>query len=534
MIQPEDLHEIKTKMAGLCGREAKRVADVLAQEIGVDITRIYHYSKDVRPKRSRRSDRGELRAFSEETFREMAYYTVNGDFAGTHLARIAKGNGKGDIAPATFNRVLRQRGLSRAQNKVDLKPYRSWQAKAPNHIHQIDSTVAQQFYLDDDGSVGFESIRDRNKNKKGNRKPRLTLLSLVDDFSRVGYAQFFLSDSKHAWMEFLYRAWSVKSDPVYFPFHGMPAILYGDQGCQITSKVFRRAMQQLGVHIVTHKPYSPRSKGKVENRFKFIQEFEKVTKFGGWTSLDEANAALWDWLIYANNRKHGTTSERPFERWQNNEKQRFVTPPNEELFELLHLEPAVRQIRKNYTISLNGKTWLLPRRKPFADYIGQMVEIFYYPDERTQKLYMILDDKEYEVEYQPDVMLFGKQPDDLPIPAALERRQALENAEDPGLKLYGFYKDQYGRPYMGRKAEQIDGSRIQPDLQKEVMRTMHWFTKLLQQQFLIDTPPTAEQLTWLDNVFSGERERPEAWLRQRLAEVADGRLLEKKSAAGGV
>lgn len=510
------IEEIRTRMSGLEGSAAAAEAQKLAAQFGCDPTRIYHHTRDLRPQRNPRADRGKMKTMPEQTFEKLSVLTVQGGFSAPHIMQIAQGNGLETIAPATYNRHLRRLRIGLRDLKKDYEPYQSWEANFSNHIHQVDSTIAQQFYLDGE-AIGFEPLVENYKNRPGNKKPRLTLLALVDDHSRCLFARFALSNTQRAWMNFLYEAWKDKGDP-YFPFHGVPRILYSDQF--IKSNIIRRAGKQLGITIIAHKPYHPRSKGKVENAIKFIQQFEKVTRFAGWKNLAEANAALYDWLIWANNRQHGTTKERPFARWTAGLRiDKFVAPPAEEIFELLHLEPVQRKIAANLTISLGGKTWALPMQKPFTEMVDMYLEIYWRPG-NFERLWAIVDNKEYEITYH-DIGIVSQQPD-RETPVAVARRERLQTANMPDLKLTGFYKEQYGQPYMLPQAAEMNASSIMPQLQgKSIMRTKIWFIRQLQSDFLIASPPSAEELAWVDQLFGNETELPETKLREAAAGLVD-------------
>lgn len=521
-------------MSGLDGSAAAAEAKKLAAQFGCDKTRIYHHTKDLRQKRNPRADRGSMKTMPEQTFEKLSVLTVQGGFSAPHIMQIAQGNGLQIVAPATYNRHLKRLRIGLNDLKKDYEPYQSWQANFSNHLHQVDSTVAQQFYLDGE-AISFEPTVENYKNRPGNKKPRLTLLALVDDHSRCLFARFALSNTQRAWMNFLYEAWKDKHDP-YFPFHGVPRILYSDQF--IKSNVIRRAGKQLGITVIAHKPYHPRSKGKVENAIKFIQQFEKVTRFTGWKNLTEANAALYDWLVWANNREHGATKECPFARWiADLRTDKFVAPPAEEIFELLHLEPVQRQIKANLTISLGGKTWALPMQRPFTEMVDMYLEIYWRPG-NFDRLWAVVDNKEYEINYH-DVGMVSIQPE-REQPSAVARRERLQNADPPDLKLTGFYKQEYGRPYILPQAGQMDASGVMPELQgKSVMRTKIWFIRQLQRDFLVASPPTAEELAWVDQIFADVTEKPETELRQAMSSLVDSATGELKfkppqAAAGGV
>ncbi len=522
-LTKDDIRDIKSLMFGLSGRQARAMAERLAVEYGVDVSRIYYYSRDVRPKRDERSDKGKFKTVDEDSLRKLLVYTVQHDFSATHLAEVAEANGV-RIHPATYNRILRQINLSRRMNKVNTRPWTSWEAKYPNQLHQIDSTVAQQFYLDDDGSIGYELPMLRNKNKPGNRKPRLHLISVIDDYSRSLYARFTLGNHTSAWMDTLYRAWSKKDTPA-FPFYGIPKILYSDNDSVIKSRRFKTAMEKLDVILISHAVGNSQAKGKVENSFKLLQEFEKVTKIKRFKSLEEANEALFDFLIGRNSRIHSTTKKAPFARWLEIDPEKLRNTPSEEIFNLLHLDFTTRLVHGDLHIEMFGKKFYLPRKVPFINYVARKVEVCWYPRDE-ERIFVILEGKEYEIQYQEAPMLgVGQAPLALntELPEHLKLKEEIEQAETPDWKLTGFYEEKYGKLWMEKEGKEFDESKITGKVAVgERMRSKLWFMNQLQKEFLIETPPSPEEKAWIDSIFEGLEEMEESKLNQIIKQVRDG------------
>jgi len=521
-LTDEHIRIIQQELAGKIGREAKRLANKLALEFACDLSRIYHHSRDVRPRRKQRNDAGAMRAIDPQVFNALAWHTVNADFSAPHLSDIAAGNHLGKVNAGTYNRQLRNRGIDRKNNKLDLKPYQSFEAKEPNILHQMDSTVAQQFYLDDDGSIGYEPEMLHNKNKPGNKKPRLTLLGLVDDYSRCRFARFVLSNNTFAWMNFLYEAWRPKADRNGFPFYGMPTLIYTDNDATVKSARFVAAMEKLNIKNPRHAIGNSRAKGKVEVGFKILQEFEKITLFKKWRSLEEANADLDDFLYAINGRKHSVTGEIPFARWLAIRPARLLDVPDADIFRILHREPITRVLQKNLIVSIDGKHWQLPFRKPFVNFIDSRIEIYRAPDE-AEKIYAVLDNKEYEVHYlAPGKLGIGGKREELPKPEALERRESLQAASAPGLQLSGFYKDLYRKEYPAPAAREFDAIRITGDGRAELVRTKIWFKTLCQQEDIISSPPDFHENNWVESLFGDKTELPEKHLLGIVNQVKSG------------
>ena len=523
-LSTEAISTIKNQMAGRIGKDAKRMAVLLAEEFGCDLGRIYHHSKDVRPKRKQRADSGSMKAMTPETFEQLAWYTVNTDHNARYLTEVAAANGLEVVSQSTFNRHLKRNQLDRRRLKKDMKPYMSWEANFPNHVHQIDSTVSQQFYIDDDQSIKFEPTLTHNKNKPGNRKPRLTLISLKDDFSRVIYARFTTSNTAFAWMNFLHQAWKEKEDKAGFPFFGLPRIIYTDNDVVTKSRRWINAMKLLDVIVISHEVGNSRAKGKVENSMRVLQEFEKATKIKKWRNLDEANAALEDYLYWINNRRHSVTQEIPFQRWMRIPKQRLNAVPSDDLFQTLHMDVIQRQIRRDMTISIKGVPWQLPFSETYYKHMGETVEVWSFPG-AMDKIYLVLDGKEYEVTYRAKGMRGVGKYNPLPETRANQLKREIEEKPEPGLKLTNIFKNRHRKLYMPQEAQPFDESKIKPEINIEnVMHSKLWFILQLQRRCGFGMPPTRAENAWIDHIFGQHKELPKAKLEQIIKGLETGSI----------
>lgn len=538
-LTPAQIKVIKKEMAGMAGKAASMQAQILSKQFDVTSDRIYHYSRDVRPRRNSRSDKGALKCDATPAdLEKLAWLSVRKDYSGPHLADIhAANNGGVYVSAATINRYLRRQNISRNILKKGRRPYISWQAKYPNQLHQLDSTVAQQFYLNDDGTIGFESPTQRYKNKPGNKKPRLHLIALVDDFSRVTFAQFALGNHTYAWLSFLHAAWSIKNDDVSgFPFYGLPKILYTDNDSVVKSKKFQRAMRLLDIEVRTHEVENPQAKGKVEAVIRYLQEFEKTRIFDGWKTLAEANRALFDYLYHVNGKHHSVTEQMPFSRWQLIKSEQLRLPPNDEMFRYLHMDSVLRKIKPDMTVSINGVIWQLPIREPFlsAMHRGEPVEIYWHPHEE-ELIYIVIDDKEHPVEYLEKQMRAIGRYQSVEMPAGLIKRDQLAEQDEPDLKQEHIYKDLYRKNWLPKHGQEFDESQFEQEFATGgVQRTKLWFKQQLQREYLIPSPPTEKQIAWIDSVFGDQRELPETELLKLIQQLQedDSQLNDKKQALG--
>ena len=152
----------------------------------------------------------------------------------------------------------------------------------------------------------------------GRRRPRPTyLLAAIDDHSRfLPVAAFVLKED----------ALSVRAPlKEAFARHGLPKILYCDNGPSFSCRLLTLAWARLGVALVHSRPYDSPSRGKIERLFKTVR--------GSFLSL-------------------------------------------------LPLSTLSRKVRKDSTISIGGSFWEVP-----APYIGQRIQIR-HPEGKPQQLYL--------------------------------------------------------------------------------------------------------------------------------------------------
>lgn len=146
---------------------------------------------------------------------------------------------------------------------------------------------------------------------------RLCCFLMVLGYSRMKFIHFFDSDDSHNFLT---------GHNLAFKFFGgyTREILYDN----LKSVVLKRAFKQVdsefnkeflefsgfyGFKAILSQPYRPQTKGKVENTVRFVRDnFFNGSEF---RTLDEINEKAKEWLDKVNNRIHGTTHEKPIERF---------------------------------------------------------------------------------------------------------------------------------------------------------------------------------------------------------------------------
>lgn len=127
-----------------------------------------------------------------------------------------------------------------------------------------------------------------------------------------------------------------------------------------------RACRELGCVMFSHKPYNPKSKGKVERRIPFIDEwFIKENRF---TSLDDLNRKLKKFIAWFNTEfKISSTSTEPVKRIYPSSTKKIPRTLN---LDDVFCEKILRYVRRDCAISFKSKKYIVGEK-----FIGEKVEV---------------------------------------------------------------------------------------------------------------------------------------------------------------
>jgi hypothetical protein len=524
--------DICDALAGKVGAEAKALAADLATRFGASLGYIYKISKEARgARREVRGDRGQRKiALAPEIEDFMLGLTLNADMSADSVVWIAARHFGLDaefMSTVTYNRWLRQKRMSRTLLKKDLRPYRAFEAPRANILHHYDTTVAEAFYANDDGTIGREAKHERYKNKPGNKRPRLILYSLIDDHSRVIFARFYFSENTLNLLDFCFRAWSAKDDS-RFPFFGIPEHLYADAGAPLRSRKFTHAAEKLGVAVVGTTPshateFGSRKHGKIERSFGegLLGEFMKITTIYKFAALAEMNDCLHEWLIHLNGKLSRATGKGRFVRWSRT----VGTPrsmPTADMFKLLHYDRVERVVARNLQIQLNGKVFQLPLRKPFINWVDAKIECYWYPG-HEEAISVVYDHHEEEIRALAPVLDIALEFKSIEKTAREEKLEALKEQKYAAVNFPQIYTDRREVNYLPRPAEEFDDKKIaekyvdatgdgQPaTARRPSFAPERWLSRIeaildLQRRDFFQRPPSAGDQTWLKDLMR-EREK---------------------------
>jgi putative transposase len=167
--------------------------------------------------------------------------------------------------------------------------------------------------------------------------------------------------------------------------HGIPAILYTDNGSCFADSSLARTCAKLGIRLVHSQPGRPMGRGKIEKVFQTIQQQFLVEVTGGASdlarhpvaSLEELNDLLDHWVreVY-HQRAHSETGETPQARYQ---AAGPAVRPDAAVLAGAFSWSAVRLVRKTATVELEGNAYSVD---PFLT--GRKVELVFDPFDMTK------------------------------------------------------------------------------------------------------------------------------------------------------
>lgn len=208
----------------------------------------------------------------------------------------------------------------------------------------------------------------------GTAKSKTYLVATIDDHSRyVPVGEFSFTEA------YAFLATTLK--PAFLR-HGLPKILYCDNGSAFSSSDLALACARLGVALVHSKPYDSPSRGKIERFFRTVRSrFLATVNQGRLMTLEDLNNLFSDWLEHDYHRRiHSGTGERPLDRFMRSLAQSRPRKVTREELDLVFYRTLTRKVRRDCTVSVAGCLWEAP-----ADWMGKKVEIR-HPLDRPSEL----------------------------------------------------------------------------------------------------------------------------------------------------
>lgn len=238
---------------------------------------------------------------------------------------------KGSVSESTLRRLYAERGLDRValrqgvRDKVRLR----WQAERPGALWHTDVCHGQRL-------------------KVGDATVPVRIHALLDDASRYVLAL----EARAAEREVDLLAVLVRA----IRRHGLPEVLYLDNGSTYRGEALSVACGRLGVSLVHARPYDAPARGKMERFWRTLRE-QCLDLVGSVTSLHDLNVRLLAWV---DERYHTTPhgalmGKTPIDVYE--AEPRAVDALDETRLRDALTVRARRRVRRDNTLSLDGDDW---------------------------------------------------------------------------------------------------------------------------------------------------------------------------------
>ena len=167
--------------------------------------------------------------------------------------------------------------------------------------------------------------------------------------------------------------------------HGVPLILYTDNGSCFSDASLQRTCAMLGIKLTHSQPGRPAGRGKIERAFETIQQQFLVEAGAGAgdparhrvASLEELNDLLDHWVRQVYHQQiHSETGQAPQARYA---AAGPAAPAGAAALKAAFSWSAVRLVRKTSTVELEGNTYSVD---PFL--VGRKVELVFDPFDLTR------------------------------------------------------------------------------------------------------------------------------------------------------
>ena len=208
------------------------------------------------------------------------------------------------------------------------------------------------------------------------------LFAFLDDHSRM------VTAARWAYAEDAIRLSAVLRPALQT--HGIPEVVYLDNGGAMVDKSLARTCARLGIRLVHSAPYRPQGRGKIERLFNtvtspFLGEITVTDTpmlpgidpaAGSQTSsLEELNTLFTGWvnMVY-HHQQHTGTGQTPLARWDAAWKHRTAVRKSLDQIREAFLWSDVRTVTKTGTVSLHSNTYEVD---PLL--AGTRVELVYDP-----------------------------------------------------------------------------------------------------------------------------------------------------------
>jgi transposase InsO family protein len=285
------------------------------------------------------------------------------DFNNCHLADIYEEETGKRIHPSTIRNIRIEENLYKP-NLKKRRPHKRFEMQAFGQLIQLDTSQHQWIPTID---------------------KELTLICAIDDFSRDPLVAFiYQHDTTYNNMKvirYLIEKYGIPQ-AIYTDNDSIFKYLRTDEPLHVTyhkdqkdvSTQFEKALSELGITFIQHKPFQPEAKGKIERFFGFLQDrfvnelkryIDKISK-DIFAAIKFANKFLFRFLAkWRTNHIHHITKFKPVERHTPSVFKPL--PPNINLDDILCFKWE-RTVKNDNTSQFGNKTYQLTKFIPKRSY----------------------------------------------------------------------------------------------------------------------------------------------------------------------
>jgi hypothetical protein len=228
--------------------------------------------------------------------------------------------------------------------------------------------------------------------------------------------------------------------------HGLPRVLYLDQGAAQTARSLKVICAELGIRLLHCRPYDPAAKGAVERILRTVREEVLDEVAEKLLLIEELNSLLWSWVSAEyHKRVHSSTEKAPLEHWLSQADKLRAAPPGHEL-DRIFMHREWRKVRKDSTVRFKGR--MLEVRPELC---STKVELRWFPDDQGATPQVFVDGKFYCDTVELDVVRNSCR-------SRGKSRQQLDTAQSApkpktGLEPLELIRDEHTRTTQSPRAE---------------------------------------------------------------------------------
>ena len=263
----------------------------------------------------------------------------------------------GEISPSTMQRWFRRHPLPEGGESAAVKDRRAFEAARANDVWQADTLHGPHV---------------------GKPARRAYLQTIIDDKSRKIVASRFVAKDDAASFQGTLRA-AVAS-------HGIPAVLYVDNGGPYKNGQLAMICGNMGCALVHAPVRDGAAKGKIERLNRTVRmRFLSALSASAAESMESLNAALAAWVVKYNATVHSSTRKAPADSFAEDAASvRYVGGPDE--LDEAFRNSVTRVVSRDATVRLDGALYDAP-----MECIGQKRELRYTPGDPLD-VWIVLED----------------------------------------------------------------------------------------------------------------------------------------------